>query len=353
MKRFHEKYFQFCCNLFTACALAVDEAKQPPQNQYDSEWRFPDEEHAQNGLTGRTHSRHRTPPGCCRGTERSAEVSTLSHRFKVRGKAQTYAPEARQVLGPEVRPQVLTKMRSQVCSQVRCEMPTEELVASALTINSPDGSTSRLETHAARLVTVFSSLAKRKRHLLYAVLQNEAPVQWGHYPDNDAVDSSTGYQWFYHSHSPEDRPDTTEHGHFHLFARRKLWARRMNSSTEKTFAVMTRDLRKNVETRHLLTIGLNANGLPISLFTVNSWVTGDLMLSASLTEELLREMRLNTGYPEIDAVIESVVALCPEELRTMLELRDQSLANCASKDILSNKKLELLSEVPINLDAKL
>jgi len=204
-----------------------------------------------------------------------------------------------------------------------------------------------------RLLETYAALAASGRHLLQDILAGEPPRQWQHYPEDDAVDSAAGYQWFYHSHSPEDRPGATEHGHFHLFAHRRLWAGRLRSKAEKAFSALTGNPRIDVDTRHLLAFGMNANGLPVSLFTVNSWVTGDLMLNAIATQQLLARMHLNTGYPEIDAVLEGVVALCPEEIHRVLSERDAALAGGSTRGVLDDPALEILSERPIDLDSKL
>lgn len=207
---------------------------------------------------------------------------------------------------------------------------------------------------ALRLLAAYITLAERGEHLLGSLLAGAPPMQWVHYPKDDAIDQSSGYQWFYHSHSPEDRPGTQEHGHIHVFARRKLWSRRLASKAERAFAALTGHTDpSSSNTRHLITIGLDAKGVPISLFTVNSWVTGDLMLSAALTEELLLGMKLNTGYPHIEAVIEGVIALSAEELRATLVSRDASLATRPTAAVLQDQSLELLSETRLNLDSKL
>ncbi|MFZ2386801.1 MAG: hypothetical protein WAW69_03245, partial [Polaromonas sp.] len=90
-----------------------------------------------------------------------------------------------------------------------------------------------------------------------------------------------------------------------------------------------------------------------SIFTVNSWVTGDLMLSARTTVTLLEEMALDTGYEHIDAVIECVVTLCKQEIRSLLGTRDQKLFSRKAPGLLQDEGLELLSEMAIDLDAKL
>ncbi|PHM20471.1 MAG: hypothetical protein CK604_05975 [Curvibacter sp. PD_MW3] len=205
----------------------------------------------------------------------------------------------------------------------------------------------------ARLLEAYAALAERGEHLFAGLLGGATPKQWAHYPEDDAIDASRGYQWFYHSHSPEDRPGSSEHGHIHLFARRPLWGRRLRSKSERAFAGLCGDPVSDAHTRHLLAIGFDAKGLPVSLFTVNSWVTGDLMLGADLTMELLESMELDTGHPEVDAVVEATIRMCLAELSELMAARDKSLAAHVGPDKLGDSSLELLSEIAVDLDAKL
>lgn len=205
----------------------------------------------------------------------------------------------------------------------------------------------------ARLLGTYADLARDGEHLFGRLLGGQPPRQWAHYPQDDAFCSSGGYQWFYHSHSPEDRPGAVEHGHIHLFARRALWGRRLQSRAERAFAQLCGHPRSPASTRHLLTIGFDAKGVPISLFTVNSWVTGDLMLGAKLSWELLASMKLDTGYAQVDTVIESTVRLHLPELAELMAARDRALAAHARLDRLSDSALELLSEIPLDVDARL
>jgi hypothetical protein len=210
-----------------------------------------------------------------------------------------------------------------------------------------------LRSAGLRLLQTYADLSDTKGHLLDEVLGDAMPLQWAHYPPDDAIDLSSGFQWFYHSHSPEDRPVGSEHGHIHLFARRPLWSRRLQSRSEIEFCRISGRESTQAHTRHLLAIGLNAKGLPISLFTVNSWVTGDQMLSTKLTMQLLASIQLKTGYPKVDAVIESVVHLCLPEVESVLQKRDAKLASFTGANKLQDLGLELLSELPIDLDEKL
>jgi len=238
-------------------------------------------------------------------------------------------------------------MRSQMRGQVRAQ----EL--SAVRAGPRSRRSASVEGAGSRLLEAYAALVERGEHLFAGLLGGAAPKQWAHYPEDDAIDAARGYQWFYHSHSPEDRPGSSEHGHIHLFARRPLWARRLRSKSEKEFAKLCGYPVSDAHTRHLLAIGFNAKGLPISLFTVNSWVTGDLMLGSDLTMELLGNMELDTGHPEVDAVIESTVRMCVPELSDLMAARDRSLAAHVGPDKLGDSVLELLSEVAVDLDAKL
>ena len=237
-------------------------------------------------------------------------------------------------------------------SEVRTQMCAQELMKCShrLPSMSREGLS---EAAGARLLETYADLARRGEHLFSGLLAGGVPRQWSHYPEDDALDPDSGFQWFYHSHSPQDRPGSAEHGHIHLFARRKLWSRRLRSAKELVFASLAESPQAPVSTRHLLCIGFDAKGIPISLFTVNSWVTGDLMLSAPTTLTLLDRITLNTGHAEVDAVIVDVVKLCRAEIRSVLEARDHLLMAKRKPGILRDESLEVLSERPINLDGKL
>ena len=77
------------------------------------------------------------------------------------------------------------------------------------------------------------------------------------------------------------------------------------------------------------------------------------MMGADLTVELLASMRLDTGHAEIDTVLESTVRMCLPEIAGLMSARDEALARHTGPDKLGDQALELLSEVPIDLDAKL
>ena len=271
---------------------------------------------------------------------------------EVRGQMLRKGHEEGQVRRQEVRGQVRSEVHGKVRPQMRPQVRAQELTAKAGR-QSPPSKGGGENAAALRLLETYAALAERGEHLFGDVLQGQMPRQWSHYPEDDAIDQESGFQWFYHSHAPQDRPGATEHGHIHLFARRPRWARRLRSAAELRFTALHGAPPASTHTRHLLALGFDARGLPTSLFTVNSWVTGDRMLNADLTAELLATMKLDTGHPAIDRVLECLVCLYREEIRGLLRQRDEALLAWPGWQVLSDEGLELLSELSIDVDAKL
>jgi hypothetical protein len=208
---------------------------------------------------------------------------------------------------------------------------------------------------AKALVDTYERLALTRTHLLAPILQGASPTQWEHYPGDDAISVDRRYQWYYHSHSPADRPGSTEHGHFHLFARVEGAAEHVDASAERNFLSGLGEPASEAATRHLLCVGMSPLGVPISLFAVNRWVTGDLLLSRPSTLALLESMILDTGYPAIDAVLTGLAELYRTEIRTLMSQRNQSLRARAAKGpgTLDDPDVEVLSELALDLDGRI
>jgi hypothetical protein len=186
-------------------------------------------------------------------------------------------------------------------------------------------------------------------------LQGTPPTQWEHHPCDDAINHDRRFQWYYHSHSPADRPGSQEHGHFHLFARTEGAGGLIDSHSEQTLLEDLAVPDSEATTRHLLCIGLSPLGVPISLFTVNRWVTGDLLLSSASSLRLLESMELNTGYPVIDAVLMALTQLYKPDIRALMRRRDAVLRARAAEGpgTLDDIRMEVLSEVSIDIDRRI
>ncbi|GAC1529567.1 MAG: hypothetical protein NVS2B4_07980 [Ramlibacter sp.] len=237
-------------------------------------------------------------------------------------------------------------------SQMRGEMRAQELTAPGPRASGQTAAALSAQA-AAQLLGVYADLAPRGEHLLSGLLAEAPPRQWERMPEDDAVDSAGLYQWFYHCHGPEDRPAGVEHGHIHLFARRTAWERLSATRSERAFLELCGRPKSQAETRHLLAIGLDAKGVPVTLFAVNSWVTGDLMLSAAGTAELLAQLVIDTGYCTIDRMVSSLVRLCEVDIQSLLRARDQSLRSRKRRVVLQDRTLEILAEIRLDLDSRI
>ena len=216
----------------------------------------------------------------------------------------------------------------------------------------PADSTQQPALYARRILRAYRSLAKSNSHLLSSILGGKAPKQWAHYPDDDAIDAKRGYQWYYHSHSPADRPGAVEHGHIHLFVRTDARRSLIDSGAEATFLKRMASDDSASKTRHLLAIGLSPVGVPISLFTTNRWVTGDQLLSSKSSLRLLQSISMDTGNKGIDQLICSLLRLFQPKLATLFRKRDRTLFARARRGpgALEDESVEVLSEIPIDLD---
>ncbi len=208
---------------------------------------------------------------------------------------------------------------------------------------------------AKALLDGYRRLARTHTHLLEPVLQGAPPTQWEHYPSDDAISRDRCYQWYYHSHSPADRPGSTEHGHFHLFARLEGAAGYVNLGAERKFLARLAAPNSEAATRHLLCVGMSPVGVPISLFTVNRWVTGDSLPSRTSTLALLESMNLDTGYQMIDEMLTALLQLYRSEIRSLMSRRDAALRARAmgGKGTLDDTGIEVLSELSLDIEGRI
>ncbi len=212
---------------------------------------------------------------------------------------------------------------------------------------------------AAALLDCYQKLATTGRHLLAPLLHDATPKQWQHYPIDDVIDTSSGFQYFYHSHSPEDRPEAGEHGHFHLFARLDNAALAIDPVREQRFLEALASAPACGNVASLLCIGLDAKGVPTSLFTVNRWVTGGHLLSADATMDLLTTFHVDTpGLAPLNQWLSAMLGLFRPQLLDLLQQRDQHLQAWAERtrdgvDLLDDESLEVLSATAIDVDQQL
>ncbi|TVS05755.1 MAG: hypothetical protein EA413_06385 [Cyanobium sp. PLM2.Bin73] len=151
-----------------------------------------------------------------------------------------------------------------------------------------------------------------------------------HYPEDDWRDPRGGGQAYYHCHRPG-----AEHGHLHLFMRAEPGA----------------------ELTHLLAIGLDPRGLPLSLFTVNRWVAKDAWLPAGPCAELVQRFSLagSDAHPRFSGWLEQFLRFYARTIEALLLQRDRALAarDGSLEQALENRDLEIPSQVAIDWGADL
>jgi hypothetical protein len=130
----------------------------------------------------------------------------------------------------------------------------------------------RVQREAARCVALFQQVVARHGSLVQAFVRGAPVLAHEHYPPGDVIDARHGFQCFYHSH----RGGSVEHGHLHLFQRAAACARDGTPG-------------------HLIAIGLDARGLPVSMFSVNQWVTGGAWRDARVTMAALDAARFDAA----------------------------------------------------------
>ncbi|OYV80097.1 MAG: hypothetical protein B7X47_03985 [Ferrovum sp. 34-44-207] len=235
---------------------------------------------------------------------------------------------------------------------------TDEELSLAIERLTPQ-QTSRMQSAAEVLLECYAELSTNQSHLLAEILDDSVPRQWAHYPDDDVIDHASGYQFFYHSHSPEDRDAAGEHGHFHVFARQDMHRRDIDPGTEGDFLThLNGEQPAQANTIHLLCVSLNAKGVPNALFTVNRWVTGDHLVSAATTLRLISNftMQAKNGL-KISKWLTALLTIFWPQIEQLLIERDKALMGLASNrlhaGLLEDESVELLSSVPIDIDQQI
>lgn len=189
-----------------------------------------------------------------------------------------------------------------------------------------------------------SSCELNGRTILNEIMQTKEPLlRRVHAPKEDVFDEKTGGQYYFHKHRGG------EEGHFHLF----LWTdhipglkRPVHMSSSGGFV-------------HLIALSTDARGYPVRLFTTNQWVTGEDWRPASEVSRLIPNFEISHGEPSwsVNRSLTAFVRLFTPQIRQLIDLRDEKIKQeCARRplsEVLSDRSLEVLSEMPIDIDAQL
>ncbi|AMK21663.1 DUF6969 family protein [Sphingobium sp. TKS] len=209
------------------------------------------------------------------------------------------------------------------------------------------------KVEAARIVTdMIVRMASEGRPLMTRVLPATDAICWEHYPDDDARDRETRSRWYYHVHAPGDR-DPAEHGHFHLFLHRT----QMDEGAEIIAAPAEGDDAPAL-VAHIAGLSIDRQGIPITWFATNRWVTDEFMHPA---EVLIAHLdRFNVDHTDEDDAVNrfltAMVALYRDELGQLLRERDAALAclqKVAGPESIYESGNAVLASLAIDIDDKI
>lgn len=174
-------------------------------------------------------------------------------------------------------------------------------------------------------------LREQGRSLVEAIMNGKPFEVWTMYPwDHGVIDKRTRSQYFYHAH-----PQTPEHGHFHLFYHHKN------------------------QLAHLVAVALDNAGEPISLFTVNRWVTDEVVLPASKMKSYVPRFRVdNDAFDrEVSDYLRHLLALYHAEIGALLDQRDAVYAAYRARhngrQPYEDRDLEMTGALEIQVDEQI
>lgn len=210
---------------------------------------------------------------------------------------------------------------------------------------TPDAELDAALRAAHQSLDAFSVATEKSGSLIQSWVKGQTVVEFDHYPVDDVVDTRRGSQFFYHAH----RADGVEHGHLHLF-----W--HATSTGRRRYVAGLAPRWKRAAPTHLFAIGLDDRGLPVSLFTVNQWVTDGHWFDADTTLAMVDRFEVGDA-PEHEASsqwLNHFVSLYRPLIADLLARRDKRLARRSDlKAALHDRRLELLSFARIDWAADL
>lgn len=200
-------------------------------------------------------------------------------------------------------------------------------------------------------------LQKSESNIVGEILKTaEKFYEWEHLPPNDVYDTSSHSQYYFHAHSKSSDGSglhDDEHGHFHTFIRGKAMPESIKPLPLNGYDHKT-DIG-NINT-HIIGIGMNNNGIPIRLFTVNRWVTGETWFRAEDILKIIDLYEIDDTRPSwaVNLWISNMIILFQPIIKELIFERDQTIEQWKNDhpevdDVYEDRNLEVTSFRDINL----
>ena len=187
---------------------------------------------------------------------------------------------------------------------------------------------------AERLLECLQDMGSQQTNAVLLTLQGVNTITpYQHYPQQPYDFGAGHWRAFYHSHD-SNIIDQREHGHYHFFTR---------EHEEQDWA-------------HVVALGVDHQGLPISLFTTNRWVTDGSWFDAdALNRHLHYLMQANDAALPV-RWFKYMLLLYREQVSELLQARDAELRRLCPQDsehCLIDRSIYYLSMLDIDLNKQL
>lgn len=182
----------------------------------------------------------------------------------------------------------------------------------------------RMITAGQEVVEIHRLLAKTGDNVVGELIKNAGTFyEWNHYPDDDVYDAETGSQFFYHAHPADLR--VGEHGHFHTFLRPAGMPGGVQPAPVADFVPPK---EANDALSHIIGISMDAQGIPICLFTTNRWVTGETWYSAADVCRMVDLFDMSHTQPSwpVNRWITAMMRLFRPQVLALIDARDAAIA---------------------------
>ena len=214
-------------------------------------------------------------------------------------------------------------------------------------------------TAGERIQDCYRVLRKSSANVVGEVIKGPGEFfEWDHYPKGDVYDNETHAQYYYHAHPSETRIDKlgAEHGHFHTFVRPLGMPKGIKPVG---LADYKKPKVKNDDICHLIGISMDRHGLPVRLFTVNRWVTGETWYKADDVMKILDKFEIDLAYPSwpVNIWIGALLRLFRPQIDRLIEDRDLAIAGHEGAhpgtNAYEDRALEVTSFVAINVEKQI
>lgn len=209
-----------------------------------------------------------------------------------------------------------------------------------------------MEAAADEVIECCRALAHTGGNLVGELLRDvETFFEWDHYPDGDVFDHQSHSQFYYHAHPQGERGN--EHGHFHTFLRPAGMPARVKPALVPDFEP-PEDASDALS--HLIAVSMDEFGVPIRLFTVNRWVTGEVWYTAADVRAMLDCFAIDHAQPSwpVNRWISAMIRLYRPQIGALLDARDAAVeawsAAYPDRNVFEDRDLDMTSMLDIDID---